>query len=248
MSRPNAARLAWGLALAAGALLCAAAALAAPKKPRTTDLTWTHPDFASLGVKSVAMLPVTSYDNDLQAEQLVAQTLGAALKGSGYRWVSAPTVVEIVRGDADATALLKAARESMVAEERVDSLVAPLICARLRTDAVLAVRIDQWEQRKLEWNEAGKPSTTARVRAALVDSLGRLLWSVSGSEVGEGPFHDPGANPIGVTGTGLGLQPLTNQGGPPTYLEVLTRLFTRWTPLFPPKPAPPAPASPAPAQ
>jgi hypothetical protein len=242
---PVAVRVARVVALTAGVLLCAAVALAAPKKPKTTDLSWTHPDFAALGVASIAMLPVTSYDHSLEAEKLVAQALGAALKGTGYRWISTSTVIELVRGDADAEALLRTARQSMVANERVDSLLAPPLCARLRTDAVLAVRIDQWEQRKLEWNEAGKPSTTARVRAALVDSLGRLLWTASGSELGEGPYQDPSVSPVGVTSTGLGMQPLTNQGGPPSYLEVLTRMFTRWTPLFPARPAPaPAPATP----
>lgn len=235
-------RLVAGVLFALALTACAVVALAAPKRPKTTDLSWTHPGIASFDIASIAMIPVGSYDHNLESERLVAQALGGALRGSGHRWISSTTVTELVRGDAEGEALIKAARESMVATERVDSLLAPRLCARLRTDAVLAVRVELWEQRKMEWNEAGKPTTTARVRAALVDSLGRLLWTASGSETGEGPYHDPNAATLGVSGTGLGLQPLTNQGGPPTFLEVLTKMFTRWTPLFPPKAAP-APAS-----
>jgi hypothetical protein len=112
----------------------------------------------------------------------------------------------------------------------------------LRCDAVLTLRIEQFDRHELEWSVAGKPYTTVRIRAAVVDSLGRLLWTASGSETGEGPYYDPAANPTGVSDSGLERKPVSAQGGPPSYREVLTTLFTRWAQQFPARPTPQAPA------
>jgi hypothetical protein len=38
---------------------------------------------------------------------------------------------------------------------------------------------------------------------------------------------------MGVSSTTLESTPITGQGGPPAYEEVLNRLFLRWLPLFP---------------
>ncbi len=233
------------LALVAWALALASVALAAPKKPKSVDQVWTRPDFASFGVTGIAMLPVSTFDSSAEAELMVAQAVGATFNTSGHRWLSAPTVREVVRGDPAGEELLKSARAGLLKSPRVDSLLAPQLCARLRVNGLLAVRVDLWERRQMEWNEAGRPSTTVRVSAALVDSLGHLLWTATGNETGEGPYHDPSAGVLGVSGTALGLQPLTNQGGAPSFAEVLTRLFTRLATEFPSRAAP-APASAAP--
>jgi len=120
---------------------------------------------------------------------------------------------------------------------RVDSLAAPLLCRTLRANAVLGVRVDQWEQAQVNWGQSGKPGTTVRVVAALIDSSGALLWSISGSETGEGPFHDPMTNPPEVMNhpTMAGL-PVTGENGPPRFEDVLSKLLARWVPQFP-KPA-----------
>ncbi len=227
------------------ALALAAVASAAPKKEKTHDLVWTYPDLASLGIGSIAMLPVASYDNNLEAEKTVAQAVGMTFRESGHRWLSAATARELVRGDAVAESLFRVAREGVLKTGSVDSLLAPRLCAALRTNAVFAVRVDQWEQRKMEWNEAGKPSTTVQARAVLVDSTGRLVWSISGSETGEGAYHDPSTGAVNMSGGGLGHDPVNAQGGPPAYLEIVGKLFTRWASQFPSRAAT-APASAAP--
>jgi hypothetical protein len=230
--------------LAACALALATVATAAPKK-KLPDEIWMRPDLAGIHLESIAMLPVVTYDNGLEAEKTVALGVGAALRNSGHRWMSATTVRELARGDAAAEEQLHQAREGVLKDGRVDSLLAPALCARLRVDAVLTVRVEAWERRKMEWNEAGKPSTTIHLRAALVDSLGRKLWEAVGRETGEGPYNDPNAATLGVKSSSLNMEPMNNQGGPPEYMDVLTRITTRWGPLFPVKGAP-APAGAAP--
>jgi hypothetical protein len=190
-------------------------------------------------VKSIAMLPVATYDKSYVVENKVGNFVAQNLRTTGYRWVTS-SVARDMLGDS----VTKVVREDVLKNARVDSLVAPALCARLRTNAVLAVRVDQWEQQPILWNQSGKPTTSVQLKAALVDSSGRLLWSASGSETGEGPYHDPNTNPISVAGSGLENAPVTGQGGPPTYDEIVNKLLLRWAPQFPPRAA----AAPAPAK
>jgi hypothetical protein len=217
-------------------VLAALASLApsalAAKKGSKMDLITIAPDFASHGVKSIALLPIATFDRSLPAERMVADLWGQNFRGTGYRWISAPTVREMLLSSlGDST--VKVVREQMLKNVRVDSLQAPLLCAKLRTSAVLCLRVDQWEQRPILWNQSGRPMTAVQLKAALVDSSGMLLWSASGSETGEGPYHDPSTNPIGVSSTSLESTPITGQGGPPAFDEVLNPLLLRWAPQFP---------------
>jgi hypothetical protein len=107
------------------------------------------------------------------------------------------------------------------------------LCRALRVTALLSVRVDLFEQVQVEWNQSGKPSTTVQSRAAVVDSGGRLVWTASGSETAEGPYHDANAATLGVKGSGLTTEPVTGQGGAPSFDDVTTRLFTRWAAHFP---------------
>ena len=214
----------------AGVLL-SACALAAARPQRNPEKIWTAAD-AARGVRSVAMLPPASYDHKLEAENLAGSLWGQAIRDAGYRWVSPNTARALIQAQAgdSALGLLQA---GVLANGRCDSVLARTLASATRTSALLTLRVDRWDQNEIEWNQAGKPSTTVQITAALVDSTGRLLWSASGSETGEGPYHDPNANVIGVKSGDLGSNPLTGQGGPPAYAEVLTRLYARWSPQFP---------------
>lgn len=225
------------LTAALGVALLAVAGLAAEKKGKKLDLIWTRPDFTGATVQRIAMLPACSFTHDIRAEKLAEDAWGQSFRGTGYRWISSLTTRDLLRREPGGDSLLKVATEGVLQNVRVDSLQAPALCARLRVSAVLSVRLDTWEQLEMEWNQAGKPSTTVQVKAALVDSAGRLLWSAAGSETGEGPYHEPSAN-VGVKPGGLGTQPLTAQSGAPSFAEVVSRLFARWASQFPPKPAP----------
>lgn len=203
-----------------------------PRKGRRVDTFWVSPALPSTPIQSIAMFPPVSYDHNLQVENLVAALLSQSLKDAGYRWVSSASVRTILQST-DSDSLVRALQMSVLKNGRLDSLAAFGLCAKLRTRAILTTRVERWEQQQIEWNQPGKPSTTVQLHTALVDSTGRLLWSASGSETGDGPYHDPNTNPIAVTQGQLGTQPVTGQGGPPAYNDVATRLLARWAAQFP---------------
>ena len=226
------------------------AALAAPagtaeKKGKKLDAIWVHPGIAGFNIQSIAMLPPASFDRNLQSEKLADGTWGAALRGTGYRWIGSTSAREQFARQPGGDSLLQLARTRLLDQPRVDSLLAPALCQRLRTDAVLTLRIDRWEKLEMEFNQAGRPSTSVQLKAALVDSSGALLWTASGSETAEGPYHDPTAGVLGVKSSGLGTSPVTGQGGAPSFNEVVLTLITRWVPQFPARAAPAPAAAPA---
>ena len=223
------------LGLIALLIALSASAIAAPKDSKTKrggDVIWVHPRFDSLRVQSIAVVPVASFDNNFQNEKIVENQLSAALRGSGYRWIS-PATTKSMLTSAIGEAGLAALDKSILTYGRVDSLSAMKLCRALRVTALLSVRVDLFEQVQVEWNQSGKPSTTVQSRAAVVDSGGRLLWTASGSETAEGPYHDANAATLGVKGSGLTTEPVTGQGGAPSFDDVTTRLFTRWAAHFP---------------
>lgn len=221
--------------LVLSALLVEGSAVHAQKSARKVDLFTLAPDFAQYGVQSIAMLPVATFDGNLDSRRMTEGLVGQALKGIGYRWVS-PTLTKEWVSRAGGDSLLKALNEQLLKQPRLDSLQAPMYSRTCRARALLTVRVDQFERRELEFNQSGRPATTVSLKAALVDSTGRLLWSASGSETMEGAFQDPSANPIGVSASGLNTKPIAAQGGAPTFIEVLNKLLVRWAEHFPAKP------------
>src|SRR5689334_12755623 len=121
----------------------------------------------------------------------------------------------------------------MLKDPRVDSLDAPRLSRLFRARALLTVRVDEMERRELEADQAGRPTTSIQLRAALVDSTGRLLWTMASSETMEGPQQDPTANVIGVKESGLNNQAVGGISPAPAYPEVLTKMCARWTDAFP---------------
>src|SRR5262249_21347543 len=170
--------------------LGATSALAAPKHAREVDQIWVRPDAASLHIASIAMLPAVSYDNVPDAERHAEAELMKAIRGAGYRWLTAPTAKDMLRrtgGDS----LLKAIRSSVLQQGRPDSIAAAGLCAQLRVDALIGLRVERAEQVSIQSDQSGKPSTTVYVRAALVDAQGELVWSAAGGNTPEGPYLQP---------------------------------------------------------
>lgn len=213
------------------ALVVAALAFAAEKKA-TGDRFWSAPDLASYPVNSIALLPPATFDGSIENRRLVENAVGQALRGSGHRWVS-PFMIRdfMLRNGGDS--LSQALNEKLLREPRLDSLDAPRLARMLRTRAILTVRVDQMERRELEPGQSGRPATTVQLRAALVDSTGRLLWTASSTETLEGAQQDAEANVIGVRASGLNNQGIGNTTTAPTFPEVLTKLCTRWKDPFP---------------
>jgi hypothetical protein len=218
------------LAIPVALLLITWPALAA-KRP-AGDLFWTAPDLGAYPMTSIAMLSPATYDGSLEARQKVETAVGQALRGSGHRWVS-PFLVRDLMLRAGGDSLGRAINDKLLKEPRVDSLDAPYVCRVLRVRAVLSVRVDQLERRELEPGQSGRPSTTAQLRAALVDSTGRLLWTAVSNETMEGAVQDANANVIGVKVSGLNNTGIGNTTAAPAYHEVLNKIATRWRDAFP---------------
>ncbi len=209
-----------------------AVALAAGPKKTLGDQFWTTPDLASYPVASIALLPPATYDDNADARKQVELAVGQALRGSGHRWASAMLVRDLLMktgGDS----LVHAINEKLLKDPRLDSLDAPRVARIVRTRALLTVRVDQLERRELEIGQSGRPSTSVQLRAALVDSTGRLLWTVYSNETLEGSAQDANANVIGVKASGLNNTAVGGTTSAPSYAEVLTKVCQRWTESFP---------------
>jgi hypothetical protein len=215
--------------------LCAALSSWAAPQGSKLDLVWSHPHLDSAKVERIAMLPAASFERDLPKERLVEGMLARALVGSGHRWVSTTVSRTLLRGAAPNDSLLTGVRDELLKNSRLDSLSAIRVCGRLRTDAVLCIRVERMDQVLIEPTQSGKPSTTVQVKAALIGADGRMLWSISGSEVGEGAQQS--ASSIITPSGGVNLNPTATSMGPPSYEEVITKLFERWAPRFPSRPA-----------
>jgi len=235
----------------AAALTIASAALAAGSSKPGEDVFWKPTDFVARAPASIAMLPTVSFEHSAESEREVSVAWAASFQRAGYRWISAVNTRSILLALPGGDSLLTDARAAVLQKGEVDSILAPALCAKLRVQALLSVRIDQWERHSLEIDEAGKPWTRVHLRAAMVDSTGHAIWTASGSETVEGPNHELRTE-RGSTGTESSAPPSEFTGGEgaaPPFHDVLTRLLARWSVAFPPRPGtpPPAPApSPAP--
>jgi len=152
-------------ALPACALALLATTASARDKTRIPDLIWVHPQFDSLGLQGVALLPAVSFDKNHRNESFVEMAFAKALQPAGYRWMT-PTVAREKVLSAIGDSGLAALNGGVLTTGRVDSLSAQRLCRSLRTGALMSVRVDQFEQTQVEWNQSGKPTTSVRLRAA----------------------------------------------------------------------------------
>jgi hypothetical protein len=226
-------RIRLSLALAAAFLLLLVSLATSAGRGHQVDLLWTRPDAATLPLSSVAMLPAASYDNVNAAERFAETELAKAIHDAGYRWVSALTAREMLRRDGG-DSLLKAVRRMILDQGRVDSTGAAGLCARMRVNGLIAVRVERAEQVSIQSDQSGKPTTTVYVQATLVDSLGRLVWRASGDNTVEGPYQQAApSSGAGSMSTMLGNSATQTQSNAPQWTEVLAPLFARWAPSFP---------------
>lgn len=219
-------------------LLALAVPAFAQKGAKKVDLFWVSPEFAAHEPRTIALLPAATYDGSAEARKQAELAVGRALRNTGYRWMS-PLITRDRLLKAGGDSLVKALNDQLLRQPRVDSLEAPGFARSMFSSALLTIRVDRYEKLEMEFNQAGKPSTTVALTAALVDSSGRLLWTASGSETAEGPYHDPNTSPVGMKASGLNNMPMTTQGGAPSFPETLDKLLARWVPNFPAKTAAP---------
>jgi hypothetical protein len=213
----------------------------AEKAPKKMDLFWQSPEFAAHEPRAIAMLPAATYDGSVEARQAVEAAVAKALRGAGYRWTSTlVTRDRMLKSGGDS--LLKALNGQLLKEPRLDSLEAPGYSRLMSSDALLTIRVDRYEQYKLEVYQSGKATTTVGLTVALVDSSGRLLWRGIGLETAEGVYYDAGSSQVDTSPSALNNR-MTPQAGPPSYAETLSKLLVRWVPQFPAKSAAATPAN-----
>jgi len=227
-------RRAIGIGLAALLLAAGGAHAAASRKgAREIDKLFSRPDLATIRLTSVAMLPAASFDNIGPAERQAEGELMKAIRDAGFRWITAPTAREMLRRDGG-DSLLKAIREEILAHDPIDSTRVPRVCGRLRVNGLITVRVDQAEQISIQTDQTGKPSTTIQVRAVLMDSLGRKLWSASGSYFIEGPYMQAAqGGGIASAGGSIATSAIETRNNAPDWPLAMSPLFARWAPTFP---------------
>ena len=219
---------------ASGLLAIATRSQGAAKGKPGEDVFWQRADFTRLAPASIALLPAVSLDRNQDSERETNAAWAASASRGNYRWLSAGSARTILSASPAGDSLLAAARAELLKTGRVDSLVAPALCAKLRVQAVLGVDIVQWENQAIEPNSSGKPWSRVQLRAALVDSIGRLLWTGSGSETVEGPEYEPaGRQASGSESTAPHSDFNTGGGAAPPYRDVLMLLIARWSAAFP---------------
>ena len=219
------------------ATMIACPALGSERTRSAQDTFWAAPDLASYPGASIALLPPATYDGSVEARKQVELAVGQALRGSGHRWVSTVLAREfLMRAGGDS--LIRAINGQLLKTPRIDSLDAPRLSRIVRARALLTVRVDQLERRELEPNQSGRPSTSVQLRAALVDSTGRLLWTAFTNETLEGSPQDASANVIGVKASGLNNSAVGGTSPAPTYAELLAKVCQRWADAFPRRAAP----------
>ncbi|MEO5616508.1 MAG: hypothetical protein ABIS67_01945, partial [Candidatus Eisenbacteria bacterium] len=206
---------------------------AAPKRERRIDHFKTYPDLRSIRLTAVAMLPAVSFEGVGPAERHAEAELMRGIRDAGYRWITGPTTREMLRR-AGGDSLLKAVREAILSRDRIDSLMVPRLCGLLRVNGLITVRVDRADQISIQSDQTGRPSTSVQVRAVLVDSLGRLVWSASGSEHAEGLELQSDVGGV-VGGGSSNLTPTATQArnNAPDWPLVLQPMILRWAPTFP---------------
>ena len=233
MTAPRALLLASALGL-----LTAASAAKDTRRP-AGDLIIQNPQFAKLAPASIALLPAASFDGNADRERMLGESWAANFGAGGYRWMSASTSRAILSSDSTGQALMTAARKAVLQKARVDSTIVRRMCQKLRVQAVLGVRLDDWETASIEPSQSGKPWSRATVRAALIDSTGQLLWSAEGTETVEGDEHTAVSNATGVESSAPHSDFATGEGAAPRPQEVFQRLAARWAAVFPSRTAAP---------
>ena len=228
--------------VAALVLAVAIAASASAGKRPAADEVWRAPGLDSLDLRSIALLPVVTFDGNMEAKRLTEDQVGRAFRASGHRWLSPATSRDmLVREGGDS--LLKAIARQVEKRGQVDSADAAALSRLTHSRALLTVRVDRIERIVPEADQSGRPSTTVELTAALVDSTGALLWRARGVEVAEGTYQDSyqRSGVIGVKTSGLSTTPLTDGSGAPSVQETMMKMLARWTERFPRR-------APAPAQ
>jgi hypothetical protein len=159
-------------------LLSLAPAVHAAPAPR--DTVWTCQDLASRPIREIASLPVVNVVDDARAPAFVEDRIGPHFcQRTRQSWLMPDAARRKLERQTRRpySQLDSLARQIWIAV-RVDSLTARDVARQLQVQSVLCIRIDRWE--RLEVWAPRRTRAFVAMRAALVDSGGAVLWTVSG--------------------------------------------------------------------
>ncbi len=183
---PSRARPARAPAIRIAALILAAGVLhssvAAARRDNHVDAQWTHPEVSRATVRTIAILPATTFDGNHRAAAAVAAVWAGAVPDTGYSWISADEVLKRLDaakrlGDVDV------AGGEIRKSGAIGAATAQRLCRALDAQGVLCLRVDKWEEMLAA---DSRRSASVEIRCALVDSGGTELWRVSGRSTYEG--------------------------------------------------------------
>jgi hypothetical protein len=225
------------LVLGAGPAFAADTKAPKPKK----NQAYVAPDFASYGVVTIGLAPISSFDHVEENEKLFRQAVEPGFGNmDGYKFQASSYFMDAVRkGNVNDhfAAIEKAALAGLPSD------TADVDAVRLKTNvqAVLFSHLSTWQRLVVDPNTRGQSFTQVGAEFALVSLKdGAVLWHGAFQEKGDGPYNDPNAGEVterDATGNSTAKQA---QLEPPSFREVLEKLIARARATIPPAPAPAA--------
>jgi len=200
---------------------------------------WVAPDFASYGVITIGMAPVSSIDHVEDNEKLFKNAIetGFGLL-PGYKLQASSWFMDGVRraGAAPALAVIE---KTAFAGMPADSVSLAALQGKVQVQAVLFSRLSNWTRQVVDANTRGQSFTQVGGDFVLVSlKNGAVLWRGSFLEKGDGPYNDPNIADVTERDAGGNSTAKQAQLEPPSYREVLEKLASRVSATLPKAPAP----------
>ncbi len=150
----------------------------AARAPR--DTVWTHADVASRAIREIAVLPAVYVLDDGRVATFVEARVGPHFcNRTRMSWITPDEARrKLERRSRHPYTQLDSIARQVWKSAQVDSLIAGDVARQLGVQSVLCLRVDRWE--RLETWETRRMRASVGLRAALVDSGGAVLWTISG--------------------------------------------------------------------
>jgi len=171
-------RLAWLAPLAALLIGLLAPGPARAKPPR--DDVWTHPDIAAHRIREIAVLPIVNVVDEARAPAYVEERIGLRFcDQTPQLWILPAEARKLLeRTTRQPYSQLDTLSSQIWREGVLDPVQARDVARQLGVESVLCLRINQWERRK-DYTAASMRAFVV-MQAAVVDSAGVVLWTISG--------------------------------------------------------------------
>jgi hypothetical protein len=200
------------------------------------DVVWTRPELTRRTLDKIAILPVVNVVDDHRAEQFVEDRLWIAFcSRTRPIWVMPEDSRKLLlRNARHPYSQLDSLSRQVWREGKIDSEAAGGIARQLGVGSVMCVRLNQWEH--LESWDPHHMRASIFVQAAVVDSGGKVLWSVRGGNSAGTSLSQQAALAQTATRSILdwcAIGSTANRYGAPDFDGALRGLLDRWAKLFP---------------